>query len=409
LLSVIHTSISVSVSEHTLGESLVINDTSLIILLVSDDVINTLELLEEDGDNLINDLDVISESIDLRHVPVSVLLELNLSLLNSSDGVLPSLLSLSFHLLGKDEIVLELGGISGVSVEFDLEDVGLFLRFLDEGDGVSTGSDLSLDKVIHGGLEVDNELIESDHKLTNDGLLGVISLVGHLLKFLGFSLVINVIVTDLLSSSSGLSLIGEGKEGVEGFSLEEVGVSRKLVERWHLLDLGKRNWHTLGFPVSEVLLEEVNSGEGFIVLSDSGDEDKGSITSLILELSNEGGDLGESVVDEVDVVGGVNHLLLDELSVGNSSIIDTSVGVHDGGEVTDSLGESGFGLIVSGIKGSSLIEGRLSESVEDIHDGVDGITGLFLQLHELSELGGEEFGVGNSQDEDESNSVFHCS
>jgi hypothetical protein len=29
----------------------------------------------------------------------------------------------------------------------------------------------------------------------------------------------------------------------------------------------------------------------------------------------------------------------------------------------------------------------LSESVEDIHDGIDGVTGLFLQLHELSELG----------------------
>jgi hypothetical protein len=377
--------------------------------LVSDDVINTLELLEEDGDDLINNFDVISESVDLRHVPISVLLELNLSLLNGGNGVFPGLFSLSFHVKGEDDVVLELGGIGLITVKFDLEDVGLFLRFLDEGDGVSSGSDLGGDEIFHGSLKMDNELVESDHKLLDDGLLGVVSLISHLLNDLGASLVINVIVTDLLSGSSGLSVIGEGEEGVEGLSLEEVGVSRKLVERWHLLDLGKRDWHASGFPVSEVLLEEVNSGEGFIVLSDSGDEDKGGITSLILELSNEGGDLVESVVDEIDVVGGVNNLLLNELSVGNSGIVDTSVGVHDGSEVTDSLGESGFGLIVSGIKGSSLIEGRLSESVEDIHDGVDGITGLFLQLHELGELGGEEFGVGNSQDEDESNSVFHCS
>jgi len=385
-LTSVGTGISVGVSEHTLGESWVINDGNLIILLVSDDVIDTLELLEEDGDDLINNLDVISESIDLRHVPVSVLLELNLSLLDGGNGVLPGLVGSVLHLLGKDDIVLELSGISLISVELDLEDVGLFLRFLDEGDGVSSGSDLSLDEVIHGGLEVDNELIESDHELANDGGLGVVSGGNLGLKDLSTSLVINVVVTDLLSGSSGLSLVGEGKEVVEGLSLEEVGVSGKLVERWHLLDLSEGDWHTSGFPISEVLLEEVDSGEGFIVLSDSGDEDKGGITSLILELSNEGGDLGESVVDEIDVVLGVDDLLLNELSVGNSGIVDTSVGVHDGSEVTDSLGELSLGLIVGGIKGGSLIEGRLSKTVKDIHDSIDGVTGLLLQLHELSEL-----------------------
>jgi len=386
-LTSVGTGISVGVSEHTLRESWVINDGNLIILLVSDDVIDTLELLEEDGDDLIDNLDVISESLDLRHVPVSVLLELNLSLLDGGNGVLPGLVGSVLHLLGKDDIVLELSGISLISVELDLEDVGLFLRFLDEGDGVSSGSDLSLDEVIHGGLEVDNELIESDHELANDGGLGVVSGGNLGLKDLSTSLVINVVVTDLLSSSSGLSLVlSEGKEVVEGLSLEEVGVSGELVERWHLLDLSEGDWHTSGFPISEVLLEEVDSGEGFIVLSDSGDEDKGGITSLILELSNEGGDLLESVVDEIDVVLGVDDLLLNELSVGNSGIVDTSVGVHDGSEVTDSGGELSLGLIVGGIKGGSIIEGRLSKTVKDIHDSIDGVTGLLLQLHELSEL-----------------------
>jgi len=399
------------VSEHTLGESVIINGHDFVILLVSDDVINTLEFLEEDGNDLINNFDVVSESIDLRHVPVSVLLELNLSLLNSGDGILPSSLGSGFHVLGEDDIVLELSGIGLISVEFDLEDVGLFLRLLDESDSISTGSDLSLDKVIHGGVEVDNELIESNHKLTNDGLLGVVSIVGHLLKNLGTSVVVNVVVTNFFGGSSVFSLFtfGEGKEVVKGLGLEEVGVSGELVEGTHLLDLSERDWHASGFPIVKVLLEELDGGEGFIVLSASGHEDEGGITSLILEFSNEGGDLLESVVDEVDVVGGVDDLLLNEFSVGNGGVVDTSVGVHDGGEVTNSLGELGFGLIVSNIKGGSLIEGGLSESIEDIHDGVDGITGLFLQLHELSELGGEEFGVGHGQDEDESNSVFHCS
>ena len=80
------------------------------------------------------------------------------------------------------------------------------------------------------------------------------------------------------------------EEVVESLSLEEVGVSGELVEGWELLDLSKRDGHASGFPVLEILLEEVDGGEGFIVLSAPGDEDEGGITSLILELSDESGD-----------------------------------------------------------------------------------------------------------------------
>merc|ERR1712151_996502 len=80
-LTSVLTSIGVSVSEHTLGESFVIDN-----------------------------LDVISESVDLRHVEVSVLLELNLSLLDGGDGVFPGSLGSGFHVLGEDDIVLKLGG-----------------------------------------------------------------------------------------------------------------------------------------------------------------------------------------------------------------------------------------------------------------------------------------------------------
>jgi hypothetical protein len=317
-----------------------------------------------------------------------VLLELNLSLLNSGDGVLPSSLGSGFHVLGKDDIVLEFSGIGLISVELNLEDVGLFLGLLDESNSISTGSDLSLDEVLHGGLEVEDELIESDHEFTNDGHLGVISVGDELFNFLGTSVVVDVVITDFLSGSSVFSLFtfGEGKEVGKSLLLEEVGVSGELVERTHTLDLSERNWHSSGFPVVEVLLEELDGGEGFIVFSASGDEDERGIASFILELGDEGVDLVESVVDEVDVVSGVDDFLLNEFSVGDGSIVDTSVGVHDSGEVTNSLGELSFGFVMSGVKGGSLVEGRLSETIEDIHNGVNGITSLFLQLHELSEF-----------------------
>ena len=72
------------------------------------------------------------------------------------------------------------------------------------------------------------------------------------------------------------------------------------------------------------------------MLSASGDENEGGVTSFVLEFGDEGIDLFESVVDEIDVVGGVDNFLLNEFSVGNGVIIHSSVGVHDAGEFSDS-------------------------------------------------------------------------
>lgn len=77
---------------------------------------------------------------------------------------------------------------------------------------------------------MDNELIESDHKFTNDGLLGVISGGDLVLKNLSTSLVIDVIITNFFGSSSGLSVFGEAEERGKGLLLEEMGISGKLVE-----------------------------------------------------------------------------------------------------------------------------------------------------------------------------------
>ena len=67
-------------------------------------------------------------------------------------------------------------------------------------------------------------------------------------------------------------------------------------------------------------------------------------------------------------------------------IVDTSVGVHDGGQITDSLGEGGFGLVMLSVEGGSLVKGRLSEAIKDIHNGVNGVSSLFLKLEELHHL-----------------------
>jgi len=202
--------------------------------LVSDDVINTLEFLEEDGNDLIDNFDVVSESVNFGHVEFSVLLEFNLGLFNGSNRSLPGGESLGFHVLGEDDIVLKFGGISGVSVELNLEDVGLFLRFLDEHNSISTGSDLSLDEVIHGSFEMDNELIKSDHEFTDDGGLGIVSGGNLVLKDLSTSFVIDVVITDFFSSSHSLVHVvitfSKGEEVGESLLFEEMGVSGELVE-----------------------------------------------------------------------------------------------------------------------------------------------------------------------------------
>jgi len=55
-----------------LSESVIINNTNFIVLLVSDNVINTLEFLEEDVDNGVYNFDIIGESFNFFHVEVSV-------------------------------------------------------------------------------------------------------------------------------------------------------------------------------------------------------------------------------------------------------------------------------------------------------------------------------------------------
>ena len=281
--------------------------------------------------------------------------------------------------------------------------MGFTFSTLDESDGVSTGSDFSLDKILHGLLDMYHKGIKSLHEFLNNSLFGVISGGYLVLKLKSGLLVVSPVITNFFSGGNSLREIGsnwsgsKGEEFVHGLLLEEVGVSRKLVEGFHLLDFSKRDWHSLGFPVGEVLFEEVNSGEGFIVLSASGDENEGCITSFVLEFSNKSVDLFESVVDEINVVGGVDNFLFNEFSVGNSVIIHSSVGVHDAGKFSDSGIGSLSVEVVLGIKSSSLIEGRLFETVKYIHNSINSESSSLLQFHELFELWREKFGIADSQ------------
>ena len=110
-----------------------------------------------------------------------------------------------------------------------------------------------------------------------------------------------------------------------------MGIGRKLVEGFHGLDFSKRNWHSLSFPVCKILFKKPNSIKGFIVLPAPGDKDKRRLTSFILKADDQFMNLLESVVDEVNVVGGVDNFLLNEFSVGNGLVVHESVGVLDSG------------------------------------------------------------------------------
>jgi len=157
-------------------------------------------------------------------------------------------------------------------------------------------------------------------------------------------------------------------------------------------------WHASSFPVLEIRSKHNNSFHSFIMFSDSGYENKRGGTSFILKFSNKSSDLAESEMDEINVVSSINNFLFDVFSVGNSIIINTMVGVHDKGEVSNSLGRGSFKSIVGYFERSSFIKSRLFETVKDIHDSSDSITGLFFKLQEFHHLVVDEFGRSQSEE-----------
>lgn len=223
--------------------------------LGSDDFINTGELLKEDLDNFLNNEDIISESITLDHIPGTVSFTVSNHLFEGGNTVVPGLFTLLLIRESKDKIVLKLGKIDGASFFLSLELESFLFGLLDIPNGVTSGTDLVLDEVLHGVVKMLFENIKSFHDSVNNGNLGSFintSIVG--LDGKCSLVVVFMSSTDFLSSgNTGLvkivkiSIVGEGEEGLKGVLLEEVGEGGESVETLKFLDLGKGG-HSSGFP-----------------------------------------------------------------------------------------------------------------------------------------------------------------
>ncbi len=92
-------------AEDTLVKAVVLE---VVIDLVSDDLVNTRELLLEDSDDLINNDNIVGESVALIHEPSPVSIAIVLNLLDLGLTVSACLLALLLITNGEDKIVLEL-------------------------------------------------------------------------------------------------------------------------------------------------------------------------------------------------------------------------------------------------------------------------------------------------------------
>lgn len=196
----------------------------------------------------------------------------------------------------------------------------LFLGLLDVPDSIVGSSELVVSEIIKGFSEMGLKLIKLDEHSLN-GRTSV--LTNELLKFLFTSGVIDVVVT---SVSSGHGLFGELLELFESVVLEHMSVGEESVVRWHVIKFDHRNLTSL-MESSELVFEEGDSIHSFIVFSDSQNEDVGSLASLILQSFNEVIDCLESTSDPLEIGSSISDLSLNILSVGDSSVIDTTVGV----------------------------------------------------------------------------------
>ena len=175
-----------------------------------------------------------------------------------------------------------------------------------------------------------------------------------------------------------------------------MGVSTEFGERLKFLDFSEGVWHSSGLPVVKIDLKKRYGFHGFKVFSASGNENKRGITSFIMKFFNESINFVESVVDVLKIVMSVNDFFFDKFSVGDGSIVNTSVSVHDGCEITNFFTTSVFFVVVLNFKVSSFIEGRLFKTVKNVHDSINSISGLFLQLKEFNHLVIDEFGLADS-------------
>lgn len=180
-------------SEDTLVEAVVLE---VVINLVSDDLVNTRELLLEESDDLINGDNIVGKSVALVHEPSPVRVAVGLNLFDLGPAVGARLLALTLITEGKDKIVLELTEVLGGPLLLFLEGEDLLLGLLDVSDGVVTSSDLGVLEVPHGFVQMLLEDVKLAEDSVNKGLgLSLVSSTVELLKLEGF-VVINMVITN---------------------------------------------------------------------------------------------------------------------------------------------------------------------------------------------------------------------
>jgi len=269
-LSAVFSSIGICVSEETCSESSIVNSSNSIEFLVSDNVINTFEFLEENSDNFVNNFNVISKSFNFIHVEVSVTFKFSLGLFNSCNSSFPVKFRSLFVLFGKNDIIFKFGLISLISFIFSLKDMNFFFRFLDESNSVSSGSNFSSDKFIHRLSKMIREIIKFFHEFTNEGGFSVLDIM----RLFKFGSTLFVVYMTISSGSSFDTVFSELHEIAESFFLEKLGVGTKFGERLEFLDFSEGSWHSSGFPVVKIDLKKRYGFHSFEVFSASGDENK---------------------------------------------------------------------------------------------------------------------------------------
>lgn len=111
--------------------------------------------------------------------------------------------------------------------------MGFFFRFLNEGNGISSGSNFGINKIFHRFVEMDDEIVKFTKKSLNNADSNIFSFVNLMFKLNSTLSVINMIITNFASSSSSgviRSRSSKTEETVKSLFLEEMSISGKFVE-----------------------------------------------------------------------------------------------------------------------------------------------------------------------------------
>jgi len=165
-----------------------------------------------------------------------------------------------------------------------------------------------------------------------DHLLSEVSLGGTGTHSLEGEAVLSVVVgLGVPFGSFGINILSELSELFHGGVVEKVSVSGELGSG--VLELGKVEVSVLGLgdDGDDLVLQEGDNLEGFLVLLEGLDEHKVGVTSLFSEVFSLLVDVVSSVVDPSKVFSGNLNLVLEVLSVGGGLVTNLLVRVGDEG------------------------------------------------------------------------------